>query len=89
MEADPERRQLVDVLNEIELLTGRKLATTKSDWRAGDQLYFVADTRAIADALGWKAGMPWREGLRDLYSWLHDDRGAVSGIRRQPRRVTA
>ncbi|MDE3814630.1 NAD-dependent epimerase/dehydratase family protein [Sinorhizobium meliloti] len=80
---------IVDVLNEIELLTGRKLATAKSDWRAGDQLYFVADTRAIAEALGWKARMPWREGLRDLYAWLRGDRGVVSRIRRQTRRVTA
>jgi CDP-paratose 2-epimerase len=77
------------VLSEIELLTGRTLSKAKSDWRAGDQLYFVADTRAIADALGWRAAMPWREGLRDLYAWLHDDRSAVSRIRRQPRRVTA
>ncbi|MDX0445126.1 NAD-dependent epimerase/dehydratase family protein [Sinorhizobium medicae] len=80
---------IVEVLNEIEILTGRRLSTGKSDWRAGDQLYFVADTRAIADAVGWRAGMAWREGLRNLYAWLVEDRVGVGNIRRQQRRVPA
>ncbi len=50
---------IMDVLSEIELLTGRTLSKAKSDWRAGDQLYFVADTRAIADAA-------WLEGRNAL-----------------------
>lgn len=80
---------LAEVLWEIELLSGRRLVTVTSDWRAGDQLYFVADTRALEQAVGWKAHTSWRQGLRDLHAWLLRDWIAVDAVQRQPRRVTA
>ncbi|MCA1408764.1 NAD-dependent epimerase/dehydratase family protein [Ensifer sp. IC3342] len=77
------------VLGEIELLVGRPLSTEEHDWRAGDQLFFVADTRALADAVGWKARTAWREGLRDLHDWLLKDWGGVHRARHQTKRITA
>jgi CDP-paratose 2-epimerase len=63
--------------------------TVRSDRRIGDQLFFVADTRALQEALGWQARTDWRAGLRDLHSWLLQDWIEVSKAQRQPRRVTA
>ena len=80
---------IADVLGEIERLTGSRLATVTNDWRAGDQLFFVADTRALADAIGWKPRTNWRAGLRDLYAWLLDEWAEISKVQRRPRRVTA
>ncbi|WP_085028081.1 NAD-dependent epimerase/dehydratase family protein [Ensifer aridi] len=80
---------VAEVLREIELLTGRRLMTVRSDRRIGDQLFFVADTRALQEALGWKARTAWRAGLRDLHAWLLQDWIEVSKAQRQPRRVTA
>ncbi|MEY9195899.1 NAD-dependent epimerase/dehydratase family protein [Sinorhizobium sp. CCBAU 05631] len=82
---------LAEVLHEIELLTARRLMTEKCDWRAGDQLYFVADTRVLADAVGWRPHTGWRAGLRDLHAWLLQDWAEVSKsrFRDRPRRVTA
>jgi len=60
------------VLREIEALTGKSLQVEYGDWRAGDQLYFVADTRRIQHALGWAAKVGWRDGLRNLHDWLVD-----------------
>ncbi len=80
---------IAEVLSEIELLTGRRLGTVTSDWRAGDQLFFVADTRALEKAVGWKARTHWRKGLRDLHAWLLEDWIEVDAVQRQPRRVTA
>jgi CDP-paratose 2-epimerase len=80
---------LDEVLREIELLTGSRLVTVTSDWRAGDQLFFVADTRALEKAVGWKAHTNWREGLRDLHAWLLRDWIEVDAVQRQPRRVSA
>ncbi|WP_294394960.1 NAD-dependent epimerase/dehydratase family protein [uncultured Sphingomonas sp.] len=56
-------------------LLGRELEIGYSDWRAGDQRYFVADTRAIEGALGLGAKVPWREGVARLAQWLADARG--------------
>jgi len=61
---------LLQVLGEIERLAGQRLDISFSEPRQGDQLYFVADTRRIEGALGWRAAVPWREGLEDLAAWL-------------------
>ncbi|MEZ2224005.1 NAD-dependent epimerase/dehydratase family protein [Rhizobium sp. RCC_161_2] len=75
-------------LREIEQMTARPIETVNADWRAGDQLYFVADTRALQQAVGWKPEITWREGIRDLRDWLVENRFAAARIR-QPRRATA
>ncbi|PDT83008.1 NAD-dependent epimerase/dehydratase family protein [Sinorhizobium sp. BJ1] len=82
---------LAEVVDEIERVTARRLRTVKGDWRAGDQLYFVADTRALADALGWRPHTDWRAGLRDLHAWLLQDWAGVNKaqFQRRPRRITA
>lgn len=58
------------VLGEIEEVTGRHLDIRHGDWRAGDQLYFVADTRRLSETLGWAAAVGWRDGLRQLHDWF-------------------
>lgn len=64
------------VLEEIAAITGRKPRLRHAGVRAGDQRYFVADTRRIAAALDWRACVGWREGLRDLAHWLERSRAA-------------
>lgn len=75
------------VLDEIAAITGIKPRIDGGDWRKGDQLYFVADTREIERRLGWKAEIGWREGLRDLAEWL--SRRPVRTAAPEPRRATA
>ncbi|MEI9406397.1 NAD-dependent epimerase/dehydratase family protein [Mesorhizobium argentiipisi] len=58
------------LLSEIAAITGRDIALHHELARTGDQPFFVADTRRIEAALGWRAHVPWREGVRDLASWL-------------------
>ncbi|MFC5068035.1 NAD-dependent epimerase/dehydratase family protein [Flaviflagellibacter deserti] len=60
------------LLKEIRALLGREVMATYADWRPGDQLYFVADTRRLTRELGWSATIGWRQGLRDLASWIED-----------------
>lgn len=55
-------------------LTGRRAIVERSDWRAGDQRWFVADTRAIRQALQLAPARNWREGVADLHQWLIDNR---------------
>lgn len=62
------------VLHEIEALTGQPLDTSFGNWRAGDQYYFVADTRKLAGELGWQARVRWGNGLEHLANWLVEHR---------------
>lgn len=61
---------LLQCLAEIASILGRTPQIEHGSWRQGDQLWFVADTRALQAATGWQPLTPWREGLRDLASWL-------------------
>jgi CDP-paratose 2-epimerase len=56
-------------------LLGRDIDVRFSDWRAGDQRYFVADTRAIRDTLGLSPAVPWKQGVAQLAEWLRETRG--------------
>ncbi|USI73851.1 SDR family NAD(P)-dependent oxidoreductase [Sphingomonas morindae] len=65
----------------IGALIGRPVTLDWSDWRAGDQRYFVADTRAVDAALGLPAKRPWRDGVEGLARWLAEERGhSLAGL---------
>jgi CDP-paratose 2-epimerase len=60
-------RQLLEHIGE---LVGQEVDLAWSDWRAGDQRYFVADTRAAETALGLAPKVHWRAGVAQLAAWL-------------------
>jgi CDP-paratose 2-epimerase len=64
------------VLSEISRITGSEPVLHHAAPRTGDQLYFVADTRAIQNALGWQPEIGWRQGLIDLAHWVSRYLGA-------------
>ncbi|WP_293855760.1 SDR family NAD(P)-dependent oxidoreductase [uncultured Alsobacter sp.] len=61
---------LRQVLAQIEDIVCRPVKADLADWRAGDQRYYVSDTRRAMDALGLPRPRSWREGLADLADWL-------------------
>jgi CDP-paratose 2-epimerase len=65
---------LRQLLAHIETLVGRPVDVTYADWRAGDQRYFVADTRAAQAALGLQPKVDWRDGVATLARWLAAER---------------
>jgi CDP-paratose 2-epimerase len=66
---------LRELLAHISGLIGREVEVEYSDWRAGDQRYFVADTGAIRSALGLAPEVPWKQGVAALAEWLKQERG--------------
>jgi CDP-paratose 2-epimerase len=77
------------VLEEIAVLAGYEIPVTHQDWRTGDQFYFVADTARLEQAVGWHAGIGWRDGLRDLAEWVQADLGLKLAAPRQRKRLSA
>jgi CDP-paratose 2-epimerase len=69
-------RQLLGHIGEV---TGRDPDLSFSDWRAGDQRYFVADARAVRETLDLPAPRSWRDGVADLAAWLSQERGLAFG----------
>ncbi|WBH18150.1 SDR family NAD(P)-dependent oxidoreductase [Sphingomonas radiodurans] len=64
----------------IGTLIGRDVDISYADWRAGDQRYFVADTRAAEHALGLGEKVDWHSGVAALARWLAAARGINAPI---------
>jgi CDP-paratose 2-epimerase len=64
---------LIQVIGEIEALTGAKVEAGFHPWRAGDQRYYVSDIRRVREELGLGTPVAWRAGLARLAQWLKDE----------------
>ena len=57
---------LNQIIGHIRGPLGYPIEAAHADWRAGDQRYYVSDTRRIQHDLDLPAPLPWRDGLRRL-----------------------
>jgi CDP-paratose 2-epimerase len=74
---------LRQLLRFVEELLGRPVELNFSEWRAGDQRYYVSDTRRATRDLGLKKPIPWRTGVAELARWLDAERG-LNALPRSP-----
>jgi CDP-paratose 2-epimerase len=79
---------LKQLLAHIEDLIGHPIETALSDWRAGDQRYYVSDTRLATRALGLNPPTPWRKGVAALAQWLRSE-GRAEGVELRRQAVEA
>jgi CDP-paratose 2-epimerase len=63
---------LLELVDRIALLLGRRPRIRAERWRPGDQRYYVSDTRRFEQATGWRARVGVDEGLTRLLQWLRD-----------------
>ena len=60
-------RELMELMTEQH---GLRLSTRSAPWRAGDQRYYVSDTRRFSEATGWRAATSPGVGVERLHDWL-------------------
>ncbi|WP_374471859.1 SDR family NAD(P)-dependent oxidoreductase [Phenylobacterium sp.] len=65
---------LVQLIGYIEELIQRKVDLSFSDWRAGDQRYYVSDPSAARRELALGDAIDWRTGVAALADWLQAER---------------
>jgi CDP-paratose 2-epimerase len=61
---------LLEMLDHVERLSGRRPEAAFAAWRPGDQLWYVSDTRALTAATGWRPSVDLADGLGRLFDWL-------------------
>jgi CDP-paratose 2-epimerase len=72
---------LLQLIGHIEDLTGQRIELAFSDWRAGDQRYYVSDASAARRDLALGEPIDWRSGVAELAEWLAAERGCESARR--------
>ncbi len=72
---------LLTVIDEIGEILGRPVETVHADWRPDDQRWFVANTSAAREALGFDPRVNWRDGLARLAEELATDRLPAMGLK--------
>jgi CDP-paratose 2-epimerase len=71
---------LLELLDYIEELQGKKPEVRFADWRSADQHYYVSDIRKFSEATGWAPRTTSREGIAALYRWLIENAVAVPRV---------
>ena len=71
---------LLELLDLIGELAGRRPRVILDDWRPGDQKYYVSDTTRFEQATGWRPSTSVRSGLEQLAEWLGRER-VLTGVR--------
>jgi CDP-paratose 2-epimerase len=61
---------LLELLDLIAELTGKRPEVEHAPWRTGDQRYYVSDTRRLRERTGWQPRVGVRSGVRQLLEWL-------------------
>jgi CDP-paratose 2-epimerase len=74
------------ILRFIESKLGRPMNIEFADWRAGDQRYYVSDTRAVTRELELPAPKRWEQGVGELIAWISERK---TSVRRAARTVGA
>lgn len=63
------QRNLLEVIDQIGELTGKKPQFSFADWREGDQAYYVSDNAKAREQVGWEPRIDFDRGLRELIAW--------------------
>ncbi|MFC4168351.1 SDR family NAD(P)-dependent oxidoreductase [Teichococcus aestuarii] len=69
---------LRQVIAAIEAEIGHPVETVYGDWRAGDQRYYVSDTRRVREQLALGEPTPWQRGIAALARWLDSRQGSTA-----------
>ncbi|MFL6585174.1 MAG: NAD-dependent epimerase/dehydratase family protein [Chthoniobacterales bacterium] len=70
---------LLELIEVIERLEGKRPRLVWDSWRPGDQRYYVSDVSKFQTATGWLPKLSMRDGVQRLHEWLQ-----ASGRAEQP-----
>ncbi len=63
---------LRELLRHLKDMTGCTPVVSYHPWRPGDQRWYVSDTSAMSQSLGWRAEVDVAEGLKRLLCWVRE-----------------
>jgi CDP-paratose 2-epimerase len=76
---------LLELLDRIAALNGRRPSLAFGDWRVGDQRWYVSDIRKFHRLTGWAPRIGLTEGVGRLHRWLMASRNEAVPMRAAAR----
>jgi CDP-paratose 2-epimerase len=70
---------LLELLDLLEELTGKRSKIAFDDWRPGDQKVYVSDISKARKVLGWEPKVKPKKGLEDLVRWVEENKEVLIG----------
>jgi len=64
---------LLEFLDELETLTGKRPKVKFSQWRPSDQKVYISDTAKLEKTLHWKIKTGVRDGIKKLAEWVKEN----------------
>ncbi len=71
---------LLELVDRLGGLVGRRPEVAFEGWRTGDQKWYVSDVRAFGEATGWAPRTSLADGLARLHAWLRATGAAGVGV---------
>jgi CDP-paratose 2-epimerase len=80
---------LIQLIGHIEQILGHKVEVGFSDWRKGDQRYYVSDPSHARRDLALGEPVEWRKGVAALAAWLAEQAPPPATAARRPELESA
>jgi CDP-paratose 2-epimerase len=64
---------LIELLDTLEEITGKRSKISYSDWRPSDQKVYISDISKAKKELNWEPKVGAEEGLKKLVDWVEDN----------------
>ena len=65
---------LLELLDYLAQLTGKKKEVPFADWRPGDQKVYYSDIRKAKRVFGWEPKIAKKDGIRILFDWIQENK---------------
>lgn len=66
---------LLELLDLLEKLIGKRAEASYENWRPSDQKVYVSDISKVTRELGWKPKVDVKTGIAKLAEWIEENRG--------------
>jgi len=70
---------LVELLDLLEELTGKRSEIKFAPWRPSDQKVYISDISKVKQSLNWEPRVDPEQGVRRLVAWVEDNKHALMG----------
>ena len=70
---------LVELLDLLEELTGKRSEIKFAPWRPSDQKVYISDISKVKQSLNWEPRVDPEQGVRNLVAWVQGNKDALMG----------